>query len=144
VQLFGREQHERGRFGELNQAHLRAHLRSLRVYALYLPVVEFLTSGAQASLLVGAAGRGGAGALTVGTVAAFLQLVRGFFQPLQDLSDKYNTLQQAMAASERIFALIDTPAEADVAPAPEPARADGARAPARGATVEFEDVWFAY
>jgi ATP-binding cassette subfamily B multidrug efflux pump len=143
VQLFGRERAERDRFAELNAAHLRAHLRSVRVYALYLPVVEVLTSVALASLLVGAAGRVGAETLTVGTVAAFLQLVRRFFQPLQDLSDKYNTLQQAMAASERIFVLLDTPAEpAGPAPAPPPVLP---RTPSvRGATVEFQDVWFAY
>jgi ATP-binding cassette subfamily B protein len=78
----------------------------------------------------------------VGTVAAFLQLVRRFFQPLQDLSEKFNILQAAMAASERIFGLLDTPAE------PAPAAAGRAPAPARaaaaGVTVTFEDVWFAY
>ncbi|NBS59362.1 MAG: ATP-binding cassette domain-containing protein, partial [Betaproteobacteria bacterium] len=77
--------------------------------------------------------------LTVGTVAAFLQLARRFFQPLQDLSDKYNTLQQAMAASERVFALLDTPVPVDAAP-------DGAAplAASAGVTVTFEDVWFSY
>ncbi|HEX5580737.1 MAG TPA: ABC transporter ATP-binding protein, partial [Gemmatimonadaceae bacterium] len=139
VQLFGRERDERSRFARLNEAHLAAPLRSVRVYALYLPVIEVLTSVALASLIVGASGRVATGALTVGTVAAFLQLVRRFFQPLQDLSDKYNTLQQAMAASERIFGLLDTPAEPARVPLRHPARRD-----ARGATVEFEDVWFAY
>ena len=104
-----------------------------------------LTSIALASLIVAGAHRVQIGSLTVGTVAAFLQLVRRFFQPLQDLSDKFNTLQQAMAASERVFRLLDTPA-ADVGAAPSgtglarlPARAQGA-----GVTIEFEDVWFAY
>ena len=146
VQLFGREADERARFDALNAEHRDAHLRSVRVYALYLPVIEVFTSVALASLLVAASGRVGAGALTVGTVAAFLQLLRRFFQPLQDLSDKFNTLQQAMAASERIFQLLDTPAEDDAGGIA--ARAGGARAPApdraRGATVEFRDVWFAY
>lgn len=145
VQLFGREADERARFDALNAAHRDAHLRSVRVYALYLPVIEVFTSIALASLLVAASGRVGAGTLTVGTVAAFLQLLRRFFQPLQDLSDKFNTLQQAMAASERIFQLLDTPAEDDAGAA----ATDGARAPARadrarGATVEFRDVWFTY
>ncbi|HEY0971981.1 MAG TPA: ABC transporter ATP-binding protein [Gemmatimonadales bacterium] len=139
VQLFGRERDERERFARLNDAHLAAHLRSVRVYALYLPVIEVLTSIALASIIVGATGRIEVGALTVGTVAAFLQLVRRFFQPLQDLSDKYNTLQQAMAASERIFGLLDTPAEPPRTPARHSVRRD-----ARGATVEFQDVWFAY
>jgi len=64
---------------------------------------------ALAGLIVAGAHRVEINALTIGTVAAFLQLVRRFFQPLQDLSDKFNTLQQAMAASERIFRLLDTP-----------------------------------
>ena len=139
VQLFGREAHEQGRFAGLNAEHRDAHLRSVRIYALYLPVIEIFTSIALASLIVAASGRVAAGALSVGTVAAFLQLVRRFFQPLQDLSDKFNTLQQAMAASERIFQLLDAPATPDAgrAVAPRVLRA-------RGATVEFEDVWFAY
>jgi ATP-binding cassette subfamily B protein len=93
----------------------------------------------------------GIGALTVGTVAAFLQLLRRFFQPLQDLSEKYNILQQAMAASERIFGLLDTPAEE--AGGRDAGRGDRAgalpvpasRAPVPGPVeVEFHDVWFHY
>src|SRR5215207_1167713 len=110
VQLFGREASEARLFVRLNRDHLDAHLTSITVYALYFPAIEVLTSVALASLIVAAAGRVDAGTLTVGTVAAFLQLLRRFFQPLQDLSDKFNTLQQAMAASERIFRLLDTEA----------------------------------
>ncbi|HEY0779371.1 MAG TPA: ABC transporter ATP-binding protein [Gemmatirosa sp.] len=145
VQLFGRERGERARFDALNQAHLRAQLRSITVYALYFPAIEVLTTVALASLLVGAAGRVGAGTLTIGTVAAFLQLVRRFFQPLQDLSEKFNILQAAMAAAERIFGLLDTPAEPDAgAAASAVAAAHAAGTLPRGVTVEFEDVWFAY
>ena len=138
VQLFGRERSEGERFAVLNQHHLDAHLRSVTVYALYFPVIEILTTIALASLIVAAAPRVGSHVLTVGTVAAFLQLARRFFQPLQDLSDKYNTLQQAMAASERIFGLLDTPAD--------PAGSDGEPAARSGrpVTVEFEHVWFSY
>src|SRR6476620_4210563 len=107
VQLFGREQNELARFDRLNRDHLDAHLESITVYALYFPAIEVLTTVALASVIVAGARRVEIGALTVGTVAAFLQLVRRFFQPLQDLSDKFNTLQQAMAASERIFRLLD-------------------------------------
>jgi ATP-binding cassette subfamily B protein len=155
VQLFGREADERARFARLNADHRDAHLHSVRIYALYLPVIEVFTSFALASLIVAAGGRTAAGALSVGTVAAFLQLVRRFFQPLQDLSDKFNTLQQAMAASERIFQLLDTPAAIDAGARPsrapaapglpaarDPGTVDGAGV--RGATVAFEDVWFAY
>jgi ATP-binding cassette subfamily B protein len=111
VQLFGREKAEGARFAALNQSHLDAHLKSVTVYALYFPVIEILTTVALASLVVAAVPRVASHVLTVGTVAAFLQLARRFFQPLQDLSDKYNTLQQAMAASERVFKLLDTEPE---------------------------------
>ncbi len=97
VQLFGREVTEAKRFDELNRGHLQANLDSITYYALYFPAIEILTSIALASLIVAGAHRVEIGSLTVGTVAAFLQLVRRFFQPLQDLSDKFNTLQQAMA-----------------------------------------------
>ena len=138
VQLFGRERQEASRFDALNRDHLQAHLKSIRVYALYFPAIEVLTTVALASLIVAGAQRVEVGALTVGTVAAFLQLVRRFFDPLQDLSDKYNMLQQAMAASERIFRLLDTPVAAvHTERAPIPLRAPPV-------TVEFHDVWFAY
>jgi ATP-binding cassette subfamily B protein len=149
VQLFGRERDEARRFDRLNRDHLDANLASITVYALYFPAIELLTTIALAILVVDGAHRLGIGALTVGTVAAFLQLLRRFFQPLQDLSEKYNILQQAMAASERIFTLLDTPVAlgtattqgAAAAIAPANVRAEGAR---RGVDVRFEDVWFAY
>jgi len=136
VQLFGREKWEADRFDDLNRGYLASNLRSITIYALYFPAIEILTSVALASLIVAGAGRIHASTLTVGTLAAFLQLVRRFFQPLQDLSDKYNTLQQAMASSERIFKLLDEPEG--------PAQGVVTGIPRGGVTVEFEDVWFAY
>ncbi|HET8769775.1 MAG TPA: ABC transporter ATP-binding protein [Gemmatimonadaceae bacterium] len=169
VQLFGREQDEAEGFRKLDRAHLDAHLRSITIYALYFPAIEILTTIALASLIVAAAPRVEGGVLTVGTVAAFLQLARRFYQPLQDLSDKYNTLQQAMASSERVFRLLDEPDGEGAAPVRgmrgeggvsrggaegnESARrttevSDSASARARsaeaGVTVSFEGVWFAY
>ena len=141
VQLFGRERTEAERFDELNRGHLQANLDSIKYYALYFPVIEILTTIALASLIVAGARRVEINTLTVGTVGAFLQLVRRFFQPLQDLSDKFNTLQQAMAASERVFKLLDTPA-ADRGASVSAATLPVARR--RGVTVEFRDVWFAY
>ena len=138
VQLFGRERSESQRFEELNRGHLRANLDSIVYYALYFPVIEVLTSIALASLIVAGSRRVEINTLTVGTLSAFLQLVRRFFQPLQDLSDKFNTLQQAMAASERVFRLLDTP------PADRGGEAHLPRVPRDGVTVEFCDVWFAY
>jgi ATP-binding cassette, subfamily B, multidrug efflux pump len=160
LQLFGRERAEGEQFARLNGDHLAAHLRSITIYALYFPAIEVLTSIALAALIVTGAARVGAGTLTIGTVAAFLQLVRRFFQPLQDLSDKFNTLQQAMAASERVFKLLDEPIGAGHGargagsgngaakrleglsrPAP---RLPRPRAMRQGVTVEFRDVWFHY
>ncbi len=141
VQLFGREDHESSRFAQLDKAHLDAHLRSVTVYALYFPIIEILTSVALASLVIAAAPRVEATTLSVGTVAAFIQLARRFYQPLQDLSDKYNTLQQAMASAERIFTLLDTPAAEGTAAVTELV---ARRAADRGVTVEFDGVWFAY
>ena len=141
VQLFSREASEAQRFDALNRDHLDVNLTSIRYYAAYFPAIEILTTVALASLIVAATHRVNAGLLTVGTVAAFLQLVRRFFQPLQDLSDKFNTLQQAMAASERIFTLLDT-----TATVPDTGALPANTAPRvhRGVTVTFEDVWFAY
>jgi ATP-binding cassette subfamily B protein len=143
VQLFGRETAEVARFSGLNQSHQEAQLRSITMYALYFPVIEFLTTFALASLLVSSGARVEQHVLSVGTVAAFLQLVRRFFQPLQDLSEKFNILQQAMAASERIFGLLDTPEGPGLQPTPErESRVASLRA--AGVTIAFEGVWFAY
>src|SRR6476661_5542421 len=140
VQLFGREAGEAERFAALNKGHLDANLRSITIYALYFPAIEFLTAVALAVLLVAGAHRVGIGTLSVGVVAAFLQLLRRFYQPLQDLADKFNTLQQAMAASERIFALLDTEPEPTDLPAPPTHHL----ARDERVTIEFEDVWFHY
>ncbi|HMV31539.1 MAG TPA: ABC transporter ATP-binding protein, partial [Gemmatimonadales bacterium] len=138
VQLFGREEAEAAAFATVNREHLQAHLRSITVYAIFFPVVEFLTSVALALLLWYGGLRVLGGTLTVGVLAAFIQLTRRFFQPLQDLSEKYNLLQSAMASSERIFQLLDTAPEVR---SPEAPRA--LAAPARG-EVAFEHVWFRY
>jgi ATP-binding cassette subfamily B protein len=113
-------------------------VRSITAYAIYFPAIELLTSVAVALLVVVSADLIHANTLTVGTFAAFLQLGRRFYQPLQDLAEKFNILQSAMASSERIFALLDTePASASTGAAP--------RARSRAAVeVRFEDVWFAY
>jgi ATP-binding cassette subfamily B protein len=148
VQLFGRERSEYERFDALNRDHLRSHLKSITIYALYFPAIELLTSVALASLIVASARRVELDTLSVGTVAAFLQLVRRFFQPLQDLSDKFNTLQQAMASSERVFKLLDTETEpgvtSDETAAPVRTRDSSPVTAGAGVTVEFHDVWFHY
>jgi len=138
IQLFGREGAMAATFGRVNREHLDAHLRSITVYAVFFPVVEFLSSVALALLLWYGGLRSLDGTLTVGVLAAFIQLTRRFFQPLQDLSEKYNLLQSAMASSERIFRLLDTEPTIPVARTPAPL----AR-PIRG-EIRFEEVWFRY
>jgi ATP-binding cassette subfamily B multidrug efflux pump len=138
VQLFGREADSAARFGALNRDHLEAHLRSITIYAVFFPVVEFLTAVAMALLLYYGGLRTLDGTLTVGVLAAFIQLTRRFFQPLQDLSEKFNLLQSAMASSERVFALLDQPVTVL-----EPAVPAKLAQPVRG-EVRFEGVWFRY
>jgi ATP-binding cassette subfamily B multidrug efflux pump len=138
VQLFGREADSAARFAELNQEHLEAHRRSITIYAVFFPVVELLTAVAMALLLYYGGLRALGGTITVGVLAAFIQLTRRFFQPLQDLSEKFNLLQSAMASSERVFALLDQPVTVlepvDPVKLPEPVRGE----------VRFEGVWFRY
>jgi ATP-binding cassette subfamily B protein len=138
VQLFGREAPELEKFKSINAEHLRAHLHSIHYYALFWPIIEFLAAVAVALVLWYGGLNVLEGTLTVGVVAAFLQYVRRFYRPIQDLSEKFNILQSAMASSERIFKLLDSePTVPDpVAPQPLPA-------PLRG-QIEFRDVWFAY
>lgn len=138
VQLFGREESSAKRFAELNRDHLEAHLRSITIYAVFFPVVEVLTAVAMALLLWYGGLRVLDGTLTVGILAAFIQYTRRFFQPLQDLSEKFNLLQSAMASSERVFSLLDE--QVVVREPPIPARL---HRPVRGA-VRFENVWFRY
>ena len=138
VQLFGREEASAERFAELNREHLAAHLRSITIYAIFFPVVEVLTAVAMALLLWYGGLRVLDDTLTVGILAAFIQYTRRFFQPLQDLSEKFNLLQSAMASSERVFALLDEPVTVPEAVSPRPLPR-----PLRG-EVRFEGVWFRY
>jgi ATP-binding cassette, subfamily B, multidrug efflux pump len=138
VQLFGREEASAERFAELNRDHLAAHLRSITIYAIFFPLVEVLTAVAMALLLWYGGLRVLDDTLTVGVLAAFIQYTRRFFQPLQDLSEKFNLLQSAMASSERIFALLDQPVAV-----PEPVSPRPLPRPLRG-EVRFEGVWFRY
>jgi ATP-binding cassette subfamily B protein len=138
IQLFNREESTAARFAAINRDHLDAHLRSITYYALFFPVMEVLTAVAMALIITYGGFQIMGGTVTVGVVAAFLQYTRRFFRPIQDLSEKYNMLQGAMASSERIFQLLDTePAiSGPTAPLHPPS-------PGRG-EIEFRNVWFAY
>jgi ATP-binding cassette subfamily B multidrug efflux pump len=141
VQLFGREAASLEGFKGVNKEHLDAHLRSITIYAVFFPVVEVLAASALALLLWYGGLRTADATITVGVLAAFITLVRRFFQPLQDLAEKFNLLQSAMASSERIFKLLDEP-EAAGEPERLP-RLTRLPTPLRG-EVEFHDVWFRY
>ncbi|HSJ15721.1 MAG TPA: ABC transporter ATP-binding protein [Longimicrobiales bacterium] len=136
VQLFGREQDSIERFRDVNDSHLQAHLRSITYYALFFPVIELLTALSLALIIIYGGYEVTRGAMSVGAVFAFLQYARRFYRPIQDLSEKYNMLQGAMASSERIFQLIDTPLAQEPGGLTLPDQARG--------RIEFHDVWFAY
>jgi ATP-binding cassette subfamily B multidrug efflux pump len=137
VQLFNREPAARRQFARVNRDHLIAFKDSILAHALFYPAVEFLGVLAVVLLLWFGGLRVLSGALELGVIVAFIQYAQRFFRPIQDLSEKYNILQSAMASSERIFKLLDEPA-AGLAPA-----APRALAAPRG-EIEFRNVWFSY
>ena len=136
VQLFNRERRAFNDFSAVNDENKKAWSDAIFAYALYYPIVEFLSSTAIALVIW----RGGFsvihGAVTLGILIAFMQYAQRFFRPIQDLSEKYNILQAAMAASERVFKLLDTQSEI-VSPA-HPITGDNS------GRVEFRNVWFTY
>ncbi|MBV9761859.1 MAG: ABC transporter ATP-binding protein [Acidobacteriaceae bacterium] len=137
LQLFNREERSNQEFKAVNREHMLAFKDAITAYGWFYPVVEFLGMLALALLLSYGGLRIRQGALTLGVLVAFFQYGLRFFRPIQDLSDKYNILQSAMAASERIFKLLDT-APAIVSPSRrEPF-------PAGPLSIEFDRVWFAY
>ncbi|HZB25143.1 MAG TPA: ABC transporter ATP-binding protein [Vicinamibacterales bacterium] len=142
VQLFRREERAARRFDEINRAHRDANVDSIFYYAVFYPAIEVI--GALASALI--IWFGGlwtmTGALTLGSLVAFLQYSQRFFRPISDMSEKFNVLQAAMASSERIFKLLDTPARI-ASPAARRAAATTAEPRPRGHIV-FENVSFAY
>jgi len=136
LQLFNREKKSYERFTEINRVHMDAYKDAIMAHAIYYPVVEVLSAVAIASVIWFGGGQVLRNAVSLGVLVAFMQYAQRFFRPIQDLSEKYNILQSAMASSERIFKLLDTPAEI-VTPA-HPKSPDG---PGR---LEFDHVWFAY
>jgi ATP-binding cassette subfamily B protein len=137
LQLFNRERRSDSEFEVINREHMNAYKNAITAYGWFYPVVEFISMLALAGILTYGGVRVQRGALTLGVVVAFLQYGLRFFRPIQDLSEKYNILQGAMASSERIFKLLDTDATILAPPAPK-------APPERLATIEFDRVWFAY
>jgi len=154
LQLFNREKRAFNKFSDINASHMEAFKDAILAYAVYYPVVEVLASIAVASIVwfggteiirhVGvsslAINKGQlhllAIPMTLGVLVAFMQYAQRFFRPIQDLSEKYNILQSAMAAGERVFKLLDTKIEVT-----SPAVTKEPQGPGR---IEFDHVWFAY
>ena len=151
VKAFGMEGKSDRRFDALNGEYAAEGVRLTNLYSVYFPGVEMLASIAVALLLW----RGGvgllSGAITFGTLVAFLEYARRFYDPIKDMSDKYNILQSALASSERIFRLLDEEISPEYAesppepalearPSPSPRASGSAAVPA----IEFRDVWFSY
>ncbi|MDR0841960.1 MAG: ABC transporter ATP-binding protein, partial [Acidobacteriota bacterium] len=137
VQLFGQEVRQYGRFMGINKAHLDANLLSIFYYAIFYPILEVISALA-IGIIVWYGGREVlGGALTIGTLVAFIQYSDRFFKPISDLSEKYTILQAAMASSERIFKLLDD-APSVTSPAAPKASA------VKDGDIEFRSVGFAY
>jgi ATP-binding cassette, subfamily B, multidrug efflux pump len=148
VQLFNREERAYADFTAVNKLHMIAFKDTIFAYALYYPAVEILSSIAIALVVwrggfgvIAASGLSPAasavtGVVTIGILSAFIQYSQRFFRPIMDLSEKFNILQAAMAACERIFKLLDTPTEI-VSPATGKV-GDGSN------RIEFRNVWFTY
>jgi ATP-binding cassette subfamily B multidrug efflux pump len=143
VQLFRREPRDYEEFAAIDRAHRDANLESIFYYAAFYPAIELISSLAAALIIWRGGGWVVQGTLELGALVAFFQYSQRFFRPISDLSEKFNVLQGAMASSERIFALLDTPVEIRT-PAAEvavmPARTDGKRA----GPIRFEHVTFSY
>ena len=137
LQLFNREERSYLEFEKINNAHMKAYKDSILAYGLFFPAVELLGVLAVVVILYEGGLMALEGSLTVGTAIAFIQYSQRFFRPIQDLSDKYNILQSAMASSERIFKLLDTPVTIQ-----DPAEPQRIEAPQ--GRVDFRDVSFAY
>ena len=136
LQLFNREQRAFNKFSEVNEVHMEAFKDAIMAHAVYYPVVEILSATAIACVIWFGGSNVIHNVTTIGILAAFIQYAQRFFRPIQDFSEKYNILQSAMASSERIFKLLDTPVEIT-----SPAVTKSAEGPGR---IEFDHVWFAY
>ena len=136
LQLFNREKRAFDKFSDVNAIHMEAFKDAIMAHAVYYPVVEILSATAIACVIWFGGNDVIRGATTIGVLAAFIQYAQRFFRPIQDFSEKYNILQSAMAASERVFKLLDTPTEIS-----SPAVTKMPTGPGR---IEFDHVWFAY
>src|SRR5437762_1746070 len=136
LQLFNREQRAFDKFSDVNEVHMEAFKDAIMAHAVYYPVVEILSATAIACVIWFGGSNVIHNVTTIGILAALIQYAQRCFRPIQDFSEKYNILQSAMASSERIFKLLDTPVEIT-----SHAVIKSAEGPGR---IEFDHVWFAY
>jgi ATP-binding cassette subfamily B multidrug efflux pump len=136
VQLFRRERENSRRFEEINQGYYLASMKQISIYASFVPLVEILSSGAIGLLLWYGGGKVIQEMITLGVLVAFLSYVRMFFQPIRDLSEKYNIMQSAMASLERVFSLLDEDRKISKSLSPKNEEIRG--------NIEFHDVCFSY
>ncbi len=136
LQLFNREKKAYERFETINRTHMDAFKDAIMAHAVYYPIVEVLSAIAIACVVWFGGNEVLRNFVTLGVLVAFMQYAQRFFRPIQDLSEKYNILQAAMASSERIFKLLDTPAEIVSPQVPKVPQGPG--------RIEFDHVWFAY
>ena len=136
LQLFNREKRAFDKFSEVNATHMDAFKDAIMAHAVYYPIVEILSSIAIACVIWFGGNDVIRKTASLGILVAFMQYAQRFFRPIQDLSEKYNILQSAMASSERVFKLLDTPVEIT-----SPAVTKTPEGPGR---IRFEHVWFAY
>jgi len=137
VQLFNREHKAREEFARRNKDNMLAWRDAILAYALFYPAVEFLSFATIALIYYSGGNRILGGTLSLGVLTAFTMYAQRFFRPIQDLSEKFNILQSAMAASERIFKLLDEPITIDT-------NADAQAIVKPRGEVEFRNVWFSY
>lgn len=137
VQLFNRENKEKERFEAINEDHKDAHIKTIFYFSIFWPIVEVLASVAMALVVWYGGARALMDQVTFGVLLAFIQYVRQFFNPIRGLSEKYNTLQSALASSERLFDVLDT--ENKVLETMEPIRPEKVEG-----NIEFRNVTFRY
>ncbi len=138
TQLFNREEQSRQRFEEFSHAYLRANQQSVLVFAFFIPTVVLMSAVGTALLLYWGGQGVLAGWASLGMLVAFIQYTERAFQPIRNLAERYTVLQAAMASAERIFQVLDTPAEIE-----DPAEPGRLQSPVRG-EIEFRDVVFGY
>ncbi|MBN1560474.1 ABC transporter ATP-binding protein [candidate division KSB1 bacterium] len=137
VQIFNREEENYRRFEKLNDDHRNANLESLRYSSVFFPVISFLATLSTALIFWYGGLRVFDNILSLGVLVAFMQYIRRFFMPLQDLADKYNMMQAAMASGERVFKLLDEPEQVSFVGLRH-------RMVAAKGKIEFANVSFAY